>query len=420
MWPKRIVLANDPERKLQGARVWRTFDTEAAFVNHPSVAQVSLVQPALVDARPRLVAVDLARALAVFMMVQGHCLHALLAPQFAQGPVFETWLWIRGLSSVMFTTLAGYAFAIATSKRWHEHVRLGEAARQRVGRLLSFFVLGYAMHFPVYGVRNLATLSTTGWRDFLQVDVLQAIYVSVLTLELLVIVSRTRRRFVAATLGLGTLVALATPLMRLHDWQATLPLSLAGYLYEGSGSNFPLFPWSGFALLGAGLGTLTVDWQRSGIEHVARRLLGVGAGLLGLATAWQLLPAHIFRPSLEPEDSSDFLFLRLGIALVLLGLLLFATRRTRRLPDFLAVVGRQSLLIYFAHVVLVYGSIWNPGLRDVVGGKLGPLATFGSIIAIETSMVLLALGWDSFARRAPHLRGPVKWACAIALAVPLL
>lgn len=398
----------------------RTLDTTVGLVAPTLTASVPRVDPAVRSEPARIVAIDLARALAVVMMVQGHCLDALLAPAYATGTGFAAWLWIRGLSSVVFATLAGYVFAVVSSRHWQEHASFAPPARRRVGRMLSFLVLGYALHFPVRGLADFVGLSEDRWRAFLQADVLQMIAVSLLALVLLVVVTRERRRFAAVALTLGIVTALVTPLMRLHDWGTSAPAWLAAYFYESGGSNFPLFPWSGFVLLGAGLGALSVDWQRRGRLYVAQQLARIGMGLLALTLVWQLLPARLARPSLIPEDNTDFVFLRLGIVLLLLAGLTLATGYVTRLPRAITAVGNHSLLIYFAHLVLVYGSIWGPGLRDAAGAKLDPMATLGLIVAVEFLMIAMALGWDTYIRRFPHLRAPTKWAFAVALAVPLI
>jgi uncharacterized membrane protein len=62
----------------------------------------------------RVIFIDLARALAVFFMLYGHTIDALLAPAYRGGVWFDAWQFQRGLTSSLFLILSGFAFSIAT------------------------------------------------------------------------------------------------------------------------------------------------------------------------------------------------------------------------------------------------------------------------------------------------------------------
>ena len=71
----------------------------------------------------RVIFIDLARAVAVFLMIQGHTVSALLAPEYRAGRLFDVWVFQRGLTSCLFLLLSGFAFSIATSRHWPSQVR---------------------------------------------------------------------------------------------------------------------------------------------------------------------------------------------------------------------------------------------------------------------------------------------------------
>ena len=64
----------------------------------------------------RVVFIDLARALAVVLMVAGHTSSALLADRYRTGYWFDVWTFQRGLTSALFLLLAGFAFSVATTR----------------------------------------------------------------------------------------------------------------------------------------------------------------------------------------------------------------------------------------------------------------------------------------------------------------
>ena len=59
----------------------------------------------------------------------------------------------------------------------------------------------------------------------------------------------------------------------------------------------------------------------------------------------------------------------------------------------LAVAG-LSVLIYFVHLCIVYGSIWNAGLWRFYGESLTPMATVFASLAVVGAMCGLAWQWN--------------------------
>ena len=174
-------------------------------------------------------------------MLYGHAVSALLAPRYQTGVWFDVWQFQRGLTSSLFLLLAGFAFSIATSKHWASHLGWSAALVRRLRRFALFVLLGYALHLPVAQFRMLPDLTTAQRHAFLGVDVLQLIGVTFIGVQLLVLVTRSRMRFAVVALGLAGATLLLTPLVWSVDWQARLPLWLAAYFSQATGSLFPLF-----------------------------------------------------------------------------------------------------------------------------------------------------------------------------------
>jgi fucose 4-O-acetylase-like acetyltransferase len=59
----------------------------------------------------------------------------------------------------------------------------------------------------------------------------------------------------------------------------------------------------------------------------------------------------------------------------------------------LTALGRSSLLVYVVHLVVVYGSVLNPGLMQRVGQSLSPPEAVAAAFGVLASMVLMARGW---------------------------
>lgn len=138
----------------------------------------------------RSVFVDLARAVAILMMVQGHTLHVVLASDLRTGAAFYLWSFLRGLTSCTFLLLSGFVFTLATHRHWTDHFASRAAVVRRFRRFGFFLLLGYALHFPMAKVAHLYGMSAERWQSFLIVDVLQCIAVMLATLQVLAWLAR--------------------------------------------------------------------------------------------------------------------------------------------------------------------------------------------------------------------------------------
>ena len=361
----------------------------------------------------RVIFIDLARALAAVFMLYGHTVAALLDPRYQSGPWFDVWVFQRGLTSSLFLLLSGFAFSIATSKHWASHGWLSPAFFRRTRRFGLFILLGYALHFPVERFADLSTASDERWRSFLAVDVLQLIGVSFVIVQLLVLVTRTRRVFTTVLFVLAVATIATTPFVWSRD-VSTLPPFLAAYVSPAAGSQFPLFPWAGFILTGAALGQLYTAWGVSTLHRYANRALLVPAAML-LALAFllrALSESRVGGPGWEAVPAQ--VALRIGASFVVLAIITHASHRVVRLPRVFGAVAQETLLIYFVHLCIVYGSIWNTGLTQMLGATLGPFETLAYVLILMGAMVLLAAAWNRLKHARPRL---ARWVALAAGAV---
>ena len=339
----------------------------------------------------RVIFIDLGRFLALVFMLYGHTVSALLAPEYQRGTWFEVWNFQRGLTSSLFLLLSGFAFSIATSKRWTSHQSFSPAVFKRTRRFALFLLLGYAIHFPVPRFSMLTTLTEEQWRSFTQVDVLQLIGATFLIVQALVFVVKSRRMFTIVVCVLAAVVLALTHPIWVIDWWKILPGWLAAYLSPARGSLFPLFPWATYVLLGAGMGQIYVSWGAARLSSYTMYALYVPGVVLsalgwGLAQiehapwgtdAWNFMPIQVS--------------IRIGACLIILAAIARASQRLTRLPRFFAAVAQETLPIYFVHLMIVYGSIWNRGLAMRYAASLGPVATLFCVLCLLLSMA--ALGW---------------------------
>ena len=331
----------------------------------------------------------------------GHTVAALLGTTYQQGTWFEVWNFQRGLTSTLFLLLSGFAFSIATMRHWPSYTKPSPAFWRRIRRFAFFIVIGYALHFPVPHLADIASTDEARWRSFLAVDVLQLIGVTFICVQLLTLVLQGRRAFMVVSLMLAVVIVAVAPASWTFAWQEHTIPALAAYLTPTTGSLFPLVPWSASVFIGAAAGGLYARWGAAHLSRFATWMLLVpGVLLVVFNLAGGRLPAAL--------EAGEFgwlpmaVLMRTAACLIGLGALAHASRYVTNLPHAFGAVAQESLLIYVVHLCIVYGSIWNPGLYQFYGGSLTPLATFLVVVGLIAAMTLLAWQWNVLKHHRPR------------------
>jgi uncharacterized membrane protein len=285
------------------------------------------------------------------------------------------WLALRGLTSVAFLLVAGFAFQLATLRDLERHRSDRGAVARRYRRAGMLVLLGYALHFDFFGA-----VSGSGLRAALDgaliVDVLQCIGVSLALLETLALLLPTRRAVELACCALGALLLALSPWFAALDPRGPL-LPLLQYLTPRGGSLFPLLPWAAHVLLGAGLGSLLLGARSADARGV--RLLLTAAALLGLSILVDQLGVHL------PADHLR----RAGCVLGAAALLTRLERRAANWPAWTRRLAGETLFLYAFHVLLVYGQ--GVGLGALIGARLAPLPAAllaAAVIGLSTGLAL--------------------------------
>ncbi len=362
----------------------------------------------------RVIFIDLARAMAVVMMMYGHTVSALLDKRYQTGTWFDVWTFQRGLTSSLFLFLSGFAFSIATMRHWAVHTHVSPAVRKRAQRFALFILLGYALHFPVRHVADLATVDDQRWQAFLAVDVLQLVGVTLLSLQLLVLLSRSRRVFIAVAFALAAFLIGVAPTVWAMDLRTYGPPTLAAYLSPSTGSLFPLIPWSAYVLAGASVGGVYARWGAAHLHRFANlMLLAPGAVLVLVGLQGDRLPFVSPGPF---AWAPAMVLLRIGVCMIVLAVVAHASRRITRMPHVFGAVAQESLVVYVVHLCIVYGSIWNIGLYQVYPTALSPVVTVAVVLALIASMTLLAWQWNRLKHHRPRVARWVTVGTGVTLA----
>ena len=312
----------------------------------------------------RLEWLDLYRGAAVLAMIETHVVNTFLAAPLRGGACFARMNYANGLVAPAFLFIAGLALGLGMrrasgpSRGWGRKVR----------RLAGVWLLGYALHFPS------AQLFAGHWEEAVrvgtQVDVLQCLAVS---LALLLACERWARRWVDA-LAAGLLVLAVFGAASAQAWRFA-PVGLLTYFNHSTGSLFPLLPWLGFVCAGFLVSAAAVR-ERPGWTVLAYAPWIAGAAAL----AWLL-------PGLP-----GFFFQRLAWIVAFVPAFVFLARKV--CPRWLAFAGRESLILYAAHLLLIE-ALAGMGVARAAHGFAGCVAIYAAVLGLS---VAVAAGWSRWQR----------------------
>jgi len=203
----------------------------------------------------RIRPLDIMRGFAVVVMVIGHSIDSVLGLDVRTSDAFRLYDAVRGFTAPIFLFVAGYAFIVATEKRWAEFHVLGRPVLKRLSKILLLLLVGYALHVPFFSLDKILHNTTPEeYAQFFQVDVLHCLAASMVLLQMGVFLARTPRGFAVTVLASASGIVLVTPLMWQVNFAPLLSPVVAPYVNGLVMSIFPIFPYAGFFFFGTGIG----------------------------------------------------------------------------------------------------------------------------------------------------------------------
>ncbi len=341
--------------------------------------------------------IDILRGLAVFVMIEVHVVNALLLPSLRSGNFFRVLNFINGLVAPSFIFIAGFAFAISAQRKWDEYTRWNSRALWLQFRRLGLILLiGYLLHLPYYSFRKLVfDAPYPDWEKFFQADVLHCIASSLLFLQLAVLILKKPGRVYTTAGILGFICIFLAPLMGMVDVGRYIPLPIAAYFNNMHSSMFPWFPWAGYLLLGAVVGHgFVLSVQNDIVPNYMKKVVIVGSIAVAAGVLFHFLPINIYPVYDFWRTSPEFVFIRLGIVLIMLAGLWMGEHRHRYSGLFLTKMGQESLMVYATHLVIIYGSVLGEqSIASSVGMTQGWGMAFGLSGVLIIAMVALSYLW---------------------------
>ncbi len=349
----------------------------------------------------RLYFIDAMRAWAILMMLQGHFVDGLLDPAFrdASEPVYQVWLYFRGITAPVFFTVSGFIFTyllIRVPQTGLQNPRVNKGLK----RGLQLLAIGYLLRLNLFGL-----LQGKLYDSFYLVDVLQCIGLSILGVIGFYLLTVGKRRWVFPALLLGsTLVLFLLEPAYKQLAYPFLPDALENYLTKVNGSIFTIIPWFGYSTFGAFLSVLFTRFKN------ARYLYPVAIGISLVSGFLLLASSPAFAAMAEWTGSSlfkeifnnNYLFIRLGNVMLVFAIFM-ALRHFLKSPALLKL-GQNTLSIYVIHFVILYGSLTGFGLYYFFNHSIAPIVAVPGAIGF---MILCSYTSLQYAKREVQIKGRI-------------
>ncbi len=364
---------------------------------------------------PRLIFVDYLRFAAVLVMLQGHTFDALLQPATKILYSYKIFNLFHGLTAPMFLFSAGFAFAVSSIRNIDQYVNYTPKLEKRFLRYFSLLIIGYGLHLPYFSIHKLIhTTSSWEFEQLWNVDTLQCIGLSLIFLQVVLFFLKDERKYLVATSILVIIAIILAPVMWNAPRVSWLHPAVVSYINGEYGSFFPLFPWFGFIGAGSLVGQLfLLATKAKQPERFVLLMMITGAGMIlgGLILTkidFSIYPIHDWY-----KTNPLYSLIRLGIIMLFCGILWYGEQHSRKhLHEStkktirpLQMLGRESLMIYVAHLIVLYGSPFNHGASYYIGTTLNLWQSAVAFGILFLTLLFLANTWHILKKRYPaHVR----------------
>lgn len=342
---------------------------------------------------PRILFIDVLRAYAVLMMLQGHFTDTLLADSYRDysNPIFAFWSFFRGMTAPIFFFSAGLIFTFLLLKDGRP---LGDNERVKKGIRRAFMLIGlaYLLRFNINALVYFDYFQMEHFHSMFAIDVLHCMGLALLSLiGVYALHTATLIPLPRLLLFAGLLVFFISPDVENGDW-SWLPLPIAAYFMK-SFSVFTVVPWIGYSLLGGVLGYILHKRPALAFSNwFPAAMVGSGLMLHFYSTKWFKL-LHVFTgwDNFQTLGNYNYLFIELGHAIIVAGIIMYITPLWKRMPSLVLKFGSETLTVYTVHYIILYGAVFGIGLSTFWKHSLTPLQCLIGALLFEALFIYMVI-----------------------------
>ena len=330
--------------------------------------------------KQRLLFIDVIRAYAICMMLQGHFITALLAdPYWDESNIFfRIWHYFTGITAPVFLTISGFIFTYLLiregdrSHRGWKNPRVVKGIRRGFYLILVACLLRKSIHY---------------------VEILHCIGLSLILMVGIYIISTNK--FIKLKYILPPLlIALTITIFLFETTYNTLslpflPRIIANYFTPIYGTFFSILPWFGYVCLGGFMGSLFYFFKGAKYLYPTFITLLIVFGYIfhHQFTTFNFLYNLTSIELFNRVARSGFLFLRMGDALWVFAF--FVILRNVITMPLIQRIGVNTLSIYVIHYIMLYSFIPKFNLSYYFHRSLTPTqAIIGAILFVSVVVFL--------------------------------
>jgi uncharacterized membrane protein len=326
---------------------------------------------------------DWMRGLAVLVMIQCHTINSFTRMDLRESGPYVLSQFVGGMAAPLFLLMAGMTTAFqmeSLERREPSPWRRWAISLRRAGYILT---IAFTFRFTNW----LFSMPHASAAELTKVDILNCMGVGMAALAVAAVFEGNERIRFAVLAGVA--IAAASPLMANLDWSGT-PKLLQEYLVPGPGrGRFPFFPNVAYIAFGQAIGALVKRTAEERVDRLMQWSMLIGFSMIFIAQYFSNLPYSLYRNANFWTDSPALVTIRVGICLMTLaGAYLWTEYCAGARWSWMQAMGKNSLMVYWVHVMIVYGSLVQP-LKRTLSVEQSAVAT----IIVTLMMVLLSALW---------------------------
>ncbi len=323
------------------------------------------------------------RGLALLIMIQVHVFNSFARMDVRNGGVYALAVFAGGMAGPLFLFMAGMTFAFQMDRLERKEIRPRGRWLECLRRAAYIWGIAYLIRLTDWA----GSWPHGSWGEILRVDILNSMGLAMAAFSVAALASDGRR--IRGVLVAAVAIAAVSPLVANWNW-TWVSGAVRQYLQPGfERGHFPFFPCASYLGFGMTAGAAVRLAEAGRMDRVMQwaALIGGGSILAGQYVA--NLPYAVYPKSNFWTDSPTLIFMRVGVSLVMLAGCYTWTSFGAGGWSWMQCLGRNSLLVYWVHLMLVYGP-----LTGALQKSLSIPATSLAVVAVTALMVGLAVLWQ--------------------------
>jgi uncharacterized membrane protein len=329
--------------------------------------------------KTRLYFIDIARSIAILLMLEGHFVDNALMDVYrdTNNDIYNAWLFVRGFTSPIFLTITGIVFTYLLVGNNHLEYFKNNRIKKGYKRVVELLFWGYVVQ--VYAFHVLQCIGI----GILSILILYGIYKAVKIIPLWVYF------FFAGTIIFSSYIVISS-WPKEYYWPESAPIFIQN-MFHGKYSIFPILPRMGYTMYGAMIGVILYTYKSKVKEwSFILSVFLIGAFLYFSLKDILLILDGIFAHPIYHLYKVDWLYECLGMVLIILSILITLEKFIGEIkPNLFLKIGQNTLTIYILHMVLLYGSITGFGINRVIHKNLTPWQILPATICFILFFVIL-------------------------------